>query len=117
MEKIFYRIANNETGQGLWYDTKGRFTGLIHDKFSFCKNTALPMPFDPSITGYLSATQTLEELYQWFSLEDITRLEEYGYFITVYRATDYRYYQNHWLINQESSFVVAKMPVTLNQVA
>ena len=31
-EKTFYRVANTETEQGLWYDFKGQFTGLIHSK-------------------------------------------------------------------------------------
>ena len=45
--KLFYRVANKETNQGLWYDQKGNFTGLIHGRFDFCENTNLPMPFDP----------------------------------------------------------------------
>ena len=49
-KKIFYRVANNQTEQGLWYDFAGNFTGLIHSKFDFCLNTKLPMPFDKEIT-------------------------------------------------------------------
>lgn len=30
MKKVFYRVANTENEQGLWYDFKGKFTGLIH---------------------------------------------------------------------------------------
>ena len=67
MKKVFYRVANTETEQGLWYDFKGQFTGLIHSKFDFCMNTKLPMPFDPNIVGWLSATDTLEDLFNWFS--------------------------------------------------
>lgn len=47
MSKLYYRIAHEETQQGLWYDSKGNFTGLIHNKFNFCMNTNLQMPFDP----------------------------------------------------------------------
>lgn len=63
--KLFYRVANHETQQGLWYDFKGNFTGFIHDKFNFCTNNKLPMPYDPNIVGWLSATETLDELFNW----------------------------------------------------
>ena len=106
MKKVFYRVANTETEQGLWYDFKGQFTGLIHSKFDFCMNTKLPMPFDPNIVGWLSATDTLEDLFNWFSKEDIERLEEHGYFITVYEATEYKFHQTHWVIKQDSSTLV-----------
>ena len=56
MSKLYYRIAHEETQQGLWYDSKGNFTGLIHNEFNFCMNTNLPMPFDPDLVGWLSAT-------------------------------------------------------------
>ena len=44
MSKLYYRIAHEDTKQGLWYDSDGNFTGLIHDKFNFCMNTNLEMP-------------------------------------------------------------------------
>lgn len=103
--RIFYRIANNETEQGLWYDFKGNFTGLIHNKFNFCTNKDLPMPFDEKIRGWLSATSELEELWFWFSKEDIQRLEEYGFYITVYSAIKYRFHNNHWVICQRTSLI------------
>ena len=103
MSKLYYRIAHEETQQGLWYDSKGNFTGLIHNEFNFCMNTNLPMPFDPDLVGWLSATDSLEDLFNWFSKEDIERLEDYGYFIAEYEATDYKFHENHWLINQSTS--------------
>lgn len=104
--KRFFRVANSKTQQGLWYDFKGNFTGLIHGKFSFCKNSKLPMPFDKEVVGWLSATETLEELYNWFDEEDILNLIEYGYSIAIYEATEYKYHNNHWLIKQDSSELV-----------
>lgn len=38
MNKLFYRVCNHETEQGLWYSFNGNFTGLIHNEFNFCKN-------------------------------------------------------------------------------
>lgn len=42
----FYRVCNLETYQGLWYDYKGNFTGLIHNEFNFCANSELKMVWD-----------------------------------------------------------------------
>lgn len=102
-KKIFYRVANTETEQGLWYSFKGEFTGLIHSKFDFCMNKDLPMPYDEDIVGWLSATDEFEDLFNWFSEEDIKRLQEFGYRIAVYEATNYKFYNNHWIIKQECS--------------
>jgi hypothetical protein len=101
--KIFYRVANFETNQGLWYDFEGNFTGLIHSDYDFCLNKNLPMPFDKDIVGWLSATDDLESLWMWFPKEDIKRLEEYGYYLSVYEATDYKFHNNHWIIKQSTS--------------
>lgn len=103
----FFRLADtNKDGQGLWYSTKGDFTGLIHTAFDFCLNHSLEMPFDPDLVGWLSATDTLEDLFNWFSREDIARLQEFGYKIAVYEATEYRQYKNHLVISQTSSVLV-----------
>lgn len=108
---VFYRVANNTTEQGLWYDFKGEFTGLIHEELSFCSNNELPMPFDPSIVGWLSTTDTMSDLYNWFSRDDLTSLKKYGFEAVAYEATEYREHQGHWIIKQSSS--VLKGPVKL----
>lgn len=104
--KLFYRVANHETQQGLWYDFKGNFTGFIHSKFNFCTNNKLPMPYDKNIVGWLSATETLDELFNWFTQKDIEELEKYGYKIALYEASEYKYHNNHWIIKQQSSRLV-----------
>lgn len=109
--KTFYRIANTDTNQGLWYNIDGAFTGLIHNQFDFCALHQLPMPFDKNISGYLSATETLDELFDWFPVDDIIRLSEHGYLATVYKAVDYKFYNNHWLINQSSSIITNRISI------
>jgi len=109
--KTFYRVANSETNQGLWYDRQGNFTGLIHDKFNFCKNRDLQMPFDKDIVGWLSATDDLESLWHWFSKEDIENLEKHGYFITSYTSSSYRYHNNHWVICEKTSLIKKTIPL------
>lgn len=112
--KKFYRVANIETNQGLWYDMKGNFTGLIHNEFAFCKNTALPMPFDPELVGWLSATETLEELFMWFPETDILKLSNYGYKIFEYESTDFKQYKNHKVINQKTSKFIGFIELQIN---
>ena len=109
MSKLYYRIAHEETQQGLWYDSKGNFTGLIHNEFNFCMNKNLPMPFDQDLVGWLSATDSLEDLFNWFSKEDIERLENHGWFITVYEAEKVKQYKNHLVICQETSLVKERL--------
>ena len=106
--KKYYRVCNKETLQGLWYDYKGQFTGLIHEEFAFCTNNKLEMDFDPEIVGWLSATDSLETLYNWFSKEDITCLQKHGWFIHEFEAVDAKFYERfqHQVINQETSKVL-----------
>lgn len=107
--KIFYRVANHQTNQGLWYDFEGNFTGLIHDEFRFCLNKDLLMPYDKEIVGWLSATDELESLWEWFPKEDIKKLEEHGYYLSVFEAVDYKFHNNHWVIKQSTSIPICKI--------
>lgn len=109
--KIFYRVSNLESQQGLWYDFDGNFTGLIHNKFDFCTNNELPMPYNKDVVGWLSTVDKLNELFFWFTKEDIKKLEEFGYGIAVYEATEYMIHENHYLIKQDSSIFKTYLPV------
>lgn len=101
----FYRVCKKETLQGLWYDYTGNFTGLIHNELNFCVNYQLKMDFDPELVGWLSATETLEDLFNWFSKEDIIVLQKHGWFIHVFETNDFKHYEkfNHTIIKQETS--------------
>lgn len=109
--KKFYRVSNTETGQGLWYKLNGEFTGLIHDKFNFCTNNELKMDFDEEIVGYLSAVEDLEDLWKWFSKEDVKRLQEHGFYIHEYEVVDFKFYEKfqHDVINQETSILTKRI--------
>lgn len=106
MSKTFYRVCNPQTEQGLWYNFDGTFSGLIHDRFAFCKNSKLAMDFDPELVGWLSATDNLEDLFEWFAPEDLINLQMAGgWQIYKYEATNYRFYEKfqHWVIEQATS--------------
>jgi len=109
--KTFYRVSNVDTEQGLWYDTKGEFTGLIHTSFDFCTNNKLEMPFDEEIVGFLSAVEELDQLWEWFTKEDIMSLQEHDYFIHEYQVNKHKFYErfNHEVIEQKSSILTKRI--------
>lgn len=105
---IFYRVANIQDQKGLWYDYSGNFTGLIHNELSFCKASKLEMPFDEEMIGWLSATSSIKELFQWFPIEDILKLQKFGWRLVAYEAEDFKTYDlfNHPVINQQTSKII-----------
>lgn len=109
----FYRVSNEETQQGLWYSFEGEFTGNIHHKYNFCKNTELAMDFDDEIVGYLSVAEDLDTLFFWFPKEDIVKLQEHGYAIHVFETDDYKFYERfqHYVINQNNSQLIEKITI------
>lgn len=109
--KLFFRVGNTATNQGLWYDQEGNFTGLIHNELNFCSCSEVLMNFDEEVSGYLSCTESLEDLYIWFSKEDLKSLKEHGYEIYLYSSEDYTYYDRfeHYLINQKTSKIIGKI--------
>ncbi len=110
-KKKFYRVCNTETLRGLWYDFKGDFTGIIHEDFKFCLNSSLKMDFDSELVGWLSATDSLEDLYKWFTKEDILKLQEFGWYIHEFEAENYKFYERfqHIIIEQDTSKVIKKI--------
>jgi hypothetical protein len=104
----YYRVCNKETLQGLWYTYNGSFTGFIHKKFNFCLNSKLIMDFDSELVGWLSATDSLDSLYHWFSKEDIIELQKHGWYIHEFESDDAKHYErfNHIIINQNTSKVL-----------
>jgi hypothetical protein len=103
--KKYYRVCHHETLQGLWYTFKGDFTGLIHDQFNFCLNTELKMDFDPSLVGWLSAVESIDDLYAWFTEHDIIELQKHGWFIHEFECDDAKFYDRfqHPVINQQTA--------------
>jgi len=105
--KTFFRVCNLQTKQGLWYNFDGSFSGLIHDKFNFCQNHSLAMDFDDELVGWLSAVEKLDDLYVWFSKEDISKLAQFGWFIVEYETEHFKFYDRfqHYVICQKRSKV------------
>lgn len=112
--KIFYRVANIETNQGLWYDWDGKFTGLINNRFDFYANKDLPMPYDKKLVGWISAVDELEQLWFWFTKKDVYRLQQNGWYVYVYQTERWKMYDydeevSHTVIDKESSTPILRV--------
>lgn len=107
----FYRVCHEDTMQGLWYNSSGEFTGLIHKNYNYLKNSSLKMPFDDELVGWLSAVESLEDLYFWFPSEDIKSLQAYGFYVYEYLTEDYKFYDKfqHTVIKQSTSILSKKI--------
>lgn len=71
------------------------------------------MDFDEEIKGYISATDSLENLWNWFTREDILKLQEFGWFIHIYETDDYKFYEKfqHPIISQTNSLIIEKIVI------
>jgi hypothetical protein len=107
-KQTYFRVCHKDTLQGLWYTYGGEFTGLIHNEFGFCQNNALRMDFDEEIVGWLSAVETLDNLFHWFTQKDINELQKHGWYIHEFEAEDVKFYERfqHTVIKQGTSKVV-----------
>jgi hypothetical protein len=111
MNNSLFRVCRPDTEQGLWYNFDGSFSGLIHSELSFCSSNELKMPFDDELVGFLSATRTLDELYNWFSVSELKKLEEFGWFVYEYQAENFKFYEKfqHFVICQKTSKIIRKV--------
>lgn len=89
--KKVFRVDHQDRDRGLWYTVKGDFTGEIHQELSFCKSSALKMPYDEALADeWRSATSSATELLHWFTVDELERLEDHGYSVTIYKATEHK---------------------------
>ena len=110
IEKLFYRIGA-EDNQGLWYNPQGKFVGRIHEEFKWLGASDLEMPFERELQGWLSVADSLEHLYQWFSPQEIIKLQQQGFSILEYKASEVKWYDRyqHRVISKESSILTNKL--------
>lgn len=92
-----FRIENQSSMQGLWYDAEGAFHPLIH-RLADGKARDMPMGFDPDFRAegsrWYSACESIPALSCVFSVKDVTELEGLGY--SLYRFEVARFRTNDW---------------------
>lgn len=103
--RTFFRVGTLNKNEGLWYNGYGQFVGNIKTQYNFCKNSDLPMPYDPRVIKHISVVASLKDLYEWFPKEDIKKLKEHGYTVLMYETNQYFYKNNHWLINKDAKLI------------
>jgi hypothetical protein len=70
------------------------------------------MDFNNECTGgFLSCTDTLDNLFNWFSRKEIQQLEEAGYKVCVFNAKESKFHDKykHFLFKEEGSILVAQI--------
>lgn len=85
-----YRVENQETQVGLWYNSRGEKTDYIVHEIPDAMNRDMPMDFDPTFVGWTSSAGSLEQMKHWFSADDVTHLAQAGYNLFQIEATDVR---------------------------
>ena len=113
MGKLFYRIGV-DTEEGLWYNKSGEFTGLIYREYNWIGASQLIMPFEQELVGFISVANSLEHLYQWFTKDEILKLQNIGFSIYEYYSEDFKFYDlyKHNVINQNSNKIISTIKLT-----
>lgn len=78
-----FRIENPNTHAGMWYNRHGEFDPVIQELCPHSRMKELPMPYDERHYKdgfkWFSAADSIENLMEWFSEDDIDRLICNGY--------------------------------------
>ena len=108
--KRFFRIENLEDKDGgLWYNSRGEYTGKIKKDYRFCKAHVLEMPFDEKAVGYRSVCDKLEDLEEWFSEECLQGLKKHGFSLSVYESNDYKHHNGHYHMKCSTAKLIGKI--------
>lgn len=109
-----YRVVNPDAPTGLWYDKDGSWNPVIQ-RLGKAKSADLPMGFDPNMRldgkAWLSATTRLEELLDWFSINDLVLLSYMGYGIWEFEVSSYREVPGHVVITEDDVISAVRIPL------
>ncbi|MGW9405368.1 hypothetical protein ACWGQ2_15515 [Arthrobacter sp. NPDC055585] len=113
-QRTLFRIENQQSMAGLWYDGDGRFTEYVKTlDHGQCRD--LPMPFDPGLAGgWFSACSEVAQLQSWFSPEDLAQLARRGYGLYEIRVSEAecRETGGHFVFRRENA-LFRELPLTL----
>lgn len=108
---LIYRVDNPTSYKGCWYNKDGSFNNSILE-LTGAKSRDLPMGYDPSIAGgWISATDELNKIPDWFSFKDLLELQKGGYGLYEYEVTDYRQVPGHVVFTRASVIKERKLSI------
>lgn len=118
MNYIVYRVEDGNTGDGIWYNTKREQTNFIKT-IPNAKCADLPMPFHPHLynqngLAWFSATDKLEEIPNWCSLQDLVEMAKRNYHLYAYTVSRYRPVPGHVVFAREH--VIHKEQIALSEL-
>ncbi len=107
-----YRVENQLTMIGLWYNAEGEKTDFIKSvPGALCAD--VPMEFDPDFTGgWYSAGESVEQMSSWFSAQDVAKLTQVGYELFEIQVPEYRVRNGHALFRREGA-LFTPVPVSV----
>lgn len=115
--KIIYRIENPEDMDGMWYTKDGILRKKIH---ILCPNGIakdFPMPFNPSHRkdGYIwnSAGKSIENMNQWFTVEDAVNLYNNGFKLFQFETTMFQELEMEILFCRDGIISQKEIPLEL----
>lgn len=117
MNYTVYRIEDQETMNGIWYNINAELTAFI-TTLSNAKCKDLPMPFDSERysqdgLAWFSATDKLEEIPDWCSLQDMQELEAAGFHLYAFTVSHYRHVPGHVIFAREHVIDCKRLPLSV----
>ena len=110
-----FRVENPETMVGLWYNERGEKTDFILT-IPNAQSAAMPMEFDAAVKDggdWFSACDSLEDMRNWFSVQDVSALHEIGYKLYRLEVPNYRTTNGHAILLRESAIEIVEIPIHL----
>jgi hypothetical protein len=111
-----YRVENQITMIGLWYNAEGEKVDFVKTiPQSLCHD--VPMDFDPEFAGgWYSAGESLEQMGNWFSANDVSVLSQAGYDLYRVEVPEYRQANGHGFFRREGA-IFTPVPISLLEVS
>jgi hypothetical protein len=113
--KIVFRIENPEDRDGMWYTKNGVLRKKIH---ILCPNGIakdFPMPFNPLHQKYgkiwQSAGKSIENMNQWFTVEDAINLHNNGFKLFQFETTLFQELDMETLFCREGVIFQKEIPL------
>lgn len=109
-----YRIENlMNPDRGLWYTRSGTLDPLV-TKLRGSSLSTLPMPLEEDVVGSFSGCESLTQMQEWFSFQDLVRLNRMGFCLFIYDVSTARTKDNHLLFRMTD--VIQRVKGSLDQI-